>query len=79
MSATPTNINDLVDQLIKYEAIIKALQKKNKALAMTNHNARQQAVAIHTRSTKKSSFTNHEVKQMAKSMLDTLEQTPLLK
>jgi phage-related minor tail protein len=79
MSTTPTNVNDLVDQLVKYEALIRDLKRKNKALTMTNDRARQQAVAMHTKSTKKSSFTNYEVKQMSNSLLDALEKLPLLK
>lgn len=79
MPTTPTNINDLVDQLLRYETIIRDLKRKNKALAMTNDRARQQAVSMHTKSTKKSAFTNYEVKQMANSMLEALEKIPLLK
>jgi uncharacterized protein YdcH (DUF465 family) len=79
MPTTPTNVKQLVEKLVEYENIIKDLKRRNKALTNVATRARQQAVSIHTKSTKKSTFTNYEVKQMSKELLAALEQTPLIK
>jgi flagellar biosynthesis/type III secretory pathway chaperone len=79
MPTTPTNVKQLVEKLVEYENIIKDLNRRNKALTNVATRARQQAVSMHTKSTKKSTFTNYEVKQMSKELLAALEQTPLIK
>lgn len=79
MTQTPKTIRELAAQLVEYENTIKQLNKKNKALQMMLDNGRQKAVIMHARSTKKSSFTNYEVKQMSKDVLDALQKKPLLK
>jgi len=79
MSSTPKTLNELVEQLIQYENEIRQLKKKNKALDQVQERARKQAVSMHTKSSKKSSFTNYEVRQMSKDILAALEKPPLLK
>jgi len=79
MPKTPTNVKQLVEQLVAYEHKIRELELLNKSLTNVATRARQQAVSIHTKSTKKSTFTNYEVKQMSKDLLAALEQKPLMK
>jgi hypothetical protein len=62
---TPTNVRELVEQLILLEKQVQRLQEENRALKNVNENARKLAVSLSSRTTKKSTFTNYEVKQHA--------------
>lgn len=79
MPTSPKNVHELVEQLVQLENENAALKKKLRAASSTNQNGRQKLVSVLTRATKKSSFTNHEVKQMVKEVLDIMEKPPLLR
>jgi hypothetical protein len=74
-SQTPKTVKELVDQLMFLENENRALKTKNAALNQTIDRGRQQAVSMHTKSSKKSTFSNYEVKEFSKELLKALEQT----
>ena len=76
---TPKNIHELVNQLVALENQVQKLQKDNKALRSMNENGRQLAGLLMSKATKKSTFSNYEVKQHAKDISDALTKKPLIR
>jgi hypothetical protein len=76
---TPTNIHELVNRLVELENQVQQLQKDNKALRSMNENGRQLAVLLSGKTTKKSTFSNYEVKQHARDISDALTKRPLIR
>lgn len=76
---TPTNVHELVEQLVALENQVQQLTKENKALKNMNEKGRQLAVVLSMKTTKKSTFSNYEVKQHAKDISDALTKKPLIR
>ena len=76
---TPKNVRELVDRLVTLEAEVEKLKKENRVLRAMNESARQLVIVLRGLTTKKSNFTNYEVKQHATSIHDALTKKPLLR
>lgn len=79
LMSTPTNIKELVNRLVELENENKALKKQNLALKSMNDNGRSLATMLMAKTTKKSTFTNYEIKQAAKDISDALIKKPLIR
>jgi regulator of replication initiation timing len=76
---TPTNIRELVAQMVELESQVQRLQRENKALKNINENGRQLAGHLISKTTQKSTFSNYEVKQHAKDISEALSKRPALR
>lgn len=79
MPKTPKTLDELVTRLMELEHDNAELARKLKAVTEVNAQARTKAVLMHSKATKQSNFTNYEVKQYAKTLMDILSKIPLKK
>lgn len=79
MPKTPKTLDELVTRLMELEHDNAELTRKLKAVTEVNAQARTKAVLMHSKATKQSNFTNYEVKQYAKTLMDILSKIPLKK
>lgn len=79
MAKTPKTLDELITRLMELENENKDLTRKLAAVTEVNTQARTKAVLMHSKATKQSTFTNYEVKQYAKTLMDVLSKIPLKK
>lgn len=79
MPKTPKTLDELITRLMELEHDNAELTRKLKAVTEVNAQARTKAVLMHSKATKQSNFTNYEVKQYAKTLMDILSKIPLKK
>lgn len=76
---TPTNVRELVQQLVELENQNQRLLRENKALRNINENGRQLAGLLISKTSQKSTFSNYEVKQHAKDISEALAKKPTVR
>lgn len=80
VSRTPSQqLLTALQQIAELETQNRALRKTVARYEAMNTAGRKRVTALHSRTTKQSTFTNHEVKRYAQSIMDALTKAPLLK